>query len=127
MPSDTLSHQLAFLREIDQVKGAIRTSPLLDRCRTGNSAEHSWHLAMYVLILQEHAAPTVDTARVVRMLLIHDIVEVDVGDMPIHQASSGTSNAAGRCDQGEAERAILGLIARASATPSNQAPDQGGI
>jgi putative hydrolase of HD superfamily len=71
----------------------IRQSPLLDRSRREHSAEHSWHLAMDALILQEHAAPTVDTARVVRMLPSHDIVEVDVGDMPIHQASSGPSQA----------------------------------
>lgn len=93
MSSSALPHQLAFLREIDQLKGVIRQSPLLDRSRRENSAEHSWHLAMYALILQEHAAPTVDAGRVIQMLLIHDIVEVDVGDMPIHQASSGPSQA----------------------------------
>lgn len=93
MSSSALQQQFAFLREIDQLKSVIRQSPLLDRSRRENSAEHSWHLAMYALLLHEHAAAAVDTGRVIRMLLIHDIVEVDVGDMPIHLASSGPSQA----------------------------------
>jgi putative hydrolase of HD superfamily len=93
MPSSTLNEQLAFLREIDRLKSVVRQSPLLDRSRKENSAEHSWHLAMYALLLQEHAAGTVNPDRVVRMLLIHDIVEVDVGDTPIHQSAAGVSQA----------------------------------
>ena len=57
----------------------MRLSPLIDRSRRENSAEHSWHLAMYALVLAEHAAGTVDVQRVVKMLLIHDIVEIDAG------------------------------------------------
>lgn len=93
MPTTPLDQQLAFLREIDRLKGVIRQSPLLDRSRKENSAEHSWHLAMYALLLSEHAVATVDPTRVIQMLLIHDIVEVDVGDMPIHKATSGASQA----------------------------------
>lgn len=59
-------------------------SPLIDRSRRENSAEHSWHLAVYALVLAEHAAGSVDMLRVVKMLLIHDIVEIDAGDVPFH-------------------------------------------
>ena len=88
MQVDALTQQLAFLREIDKLKTVIRQSPLLDRSRKENSAEHSWHLAMCALLLREHAGAKVDSERVIKMLLIHDIVEVDVGDTPIHSGSS---------------------------------------
>jgi putative hydrolase of HD superfamily len=83
-----LEKQLVFLREIDRLKSVVRQSPLLDRSRKENSAEHSWHLAMYSLILNEYACGPVDTNRVIQMLLLHDIVEIDVGDFPIHSGSS---------------------------------------
>jgi putative hydrolase of HD superfamily len=79
-----LERQLAFLREIDRLKSVVRLSPLIDGSRRENSAEHSWHLAMYALVLSEHAAGEVDVMRVVKMLLIHDIVEIDAGDVPFH-------------------------------------------
>jgi len=83
IPSD-LERQLAFLKEIDRLKSVVRLSPLIDRSRRENSAEHSWHLAMYALVLARHAAGAVDVLRVVKMLLIHDIVEIDAGDVPFH-------------------------------------------
>lgn len=84
MQSTALVRQLRFLKEIDQLKSIVRQSPLLDGSRRENSAEHSWHLAIYALLLHEYAVGPVDTNRVIRMLLLHDIVEIDVGDMPIH-------------------------------------------
>ncbi len=84
----TLEKQLDFLREIDRLKTIVRQSTLLDKSRNENSAEHSWHLAMYALILSEYACGTVNTSRVIQMLLLHDIVEIDVGDFPIHGGSS---------------------------------------
>lgn len=84
-----LEQQLTFLREIDKLKTVIRQSPLLDKSRRENSAEHSWHLAMYALILSEYASDTVNPSRVIKMLLLHDVVEIDVGDHPIHRAYSG--------------------------------------
>lgn len=83
-----LGKQLNFLREIDRLKSVIRQSPLLDSSRKENSAEHSWHLAMYALILNEYASGPVDTGRVIQMLMLHDIVEIDVGDFPIHGGAS---------------------------------------
>ena len=84
MQASDLDRQLDFLREIDRLKSVVRLSPLIDRSRRENSAEHSWHLAMYALVLAEHAAGPVDVLRVVKMLLIHDIVEIDAGDVPFH-------------------------------------------
>jgi putative hydrolase of HD superfamily len=88
MHIDDLSRRLDFLREIDRLKCVVRQSPLLDRSRKDNSAEHSWHLAMYALVLADYAAATIDITRVMKMLLLHDIVEVDAGDIPIHGASN---------------------------------------
>lgn len=81
---DTLQQQLQFLREIDRLKTVIRQSPLLDKSRRENSAEHSWHLAMYAIVLAAHANEPVQVDRVIKMLLIHDIVEIDAGDLPFY-------------------------------------------
>jgi putative hydrolase of HD superfamily len=88
MHINDLSRRVDFLREIDRLKSVVRQSPLLDRSRKENSAEHSWHLAMYALVLADYAAGSIDITRVMKMLLLHDIVEVDAGDMPIHGASN---------------------------------------
>lgn len=93
MPLTKLEKQLSFLREIDRLKTVVRQSPLLDKSRRENSAEHSWHLAMYALILNEYASEAVNTSRVIQMLLLHDIVEIDVGDFPIHGGSSSALQA----------------------------------
>lgn len=81
---DRLDKQMEFLREADKLKSVLRASKLLDNSRRENSAEHSWHIMLYAAVLGEHAGPDVDVARVLRMLLIHDIVEIDAGDAPIH-------------------------------------------
>ena len=98
----TLEKQLSFLREIDRLKSVVRQSPMLDESRKENSAEHSWHLAMYALLLNEYACGPVNSNRVIQMLLLHDVVEIDVGDFPIHSGCSsklpaeGESRAAAR-------------------------------
>ncbi|GAB2189918.1 HD domain-containing protein [Sessilibacter sp. MAH1] len=79
-----MDKKIDFLVEIDKLKNVIRSSPLVDSSRRENSAEHSWHLAMYALILADEAPEGVDINRVIRMLLIHDIVEIDAGDHPIY-------------------------------------------
>lgn len=93
MTPPDLERQLAFLREIDRLKSVVRLSPLIDRSRRENSAEHSWHLAMYALVLAEHAAGSIDILRVVKMLLIHDIVEIDAGDVPFHDPATHVGQA----------------------------------
>ncbi|MEM9025757.1 MAG: HD domain-containing protein [Verrucomicrobiota bacterium] len=73
-PLDRLHQQIAFIREIDRLKAITRRSLLFSKERFENSAEHSWHIAILSMVLAEYAGETVDTMRVVRMLLIHDIV-----------------------------------------------------
>lgn len=83
-----MEKQLDFLREIDQLKSVVRKTPLIDQSRKENSAEHSWHLAMYALILSGTSNKAINIDRVIRMLLIHDIVEIDAGDHPIHETAN---------------------------------------
>jgi len=76
-----LAQQLAFIREIDKLKRVSRRTLLLDGSRFENDAEHSWHLAVMAVLLKEYAnVPAMDLARVIKMVLIHDIVEIDAGD-----------------------------------------------
>lgn len=76
-----LAQQLSFLMELDKLKAVYRqTQVASDNNRFENSAEHSWHIAMLAQILQEYARQPIDVNRVVQMLLIHDVVEIDAGD-----------------------------------------------
>ncbi|NLF66206.1 MAG: HD domain-containing protein [Chloroflexi bacterium] len=75
-----LQQQLAFILEADRLKQVIRRSYLVDASRLENSAEHSWHLALMALVLQEHANEEVSLLRVLQMVVIHDLVEIDCGD-----------------------------------------------
>lgn len=75
-----LEEQVAFLLEADRLKTVLRRSRLADGSRLENSAEHSWHLALFAAVLVEHAAEEVDLLRILRMLLVHDLVEIDAGD-----------------------------------------------
>ena len=79
-----LDAQIEFLREADRLKTVLRASRLIDGSRHENSAEHSWHIMLYALVLADQAGPDVRIDRVLKMLLIHDIVEIDAGDAPIH-------------------------------------------
>ncbi|MGH1479931.1 MAG: HD domain-containing protein [Geminicoccales bacterium] len=84
MTEDRLSQQFAFLTEADKLKSVLRANRLCDGSRRENSGEHSWHIALYALILAEHANRPILIDRVIKMLLIHDLVEIEVGDTPIH-------------------------------------------
>lgn len=75
-----IEQQIAFLRELDKLKQVYRQSPLMDNSRRENSAEHSWHVALAALVLAPLADEQIDISRVVKMLLLHDIVEIDAGD-----------------------------------------------
>lgn len=78
---ERLGRQLDFIREIDKLKSVTRRTLLMDGARYENDAEHSWHLAIMALLLKEHAAaPRVDLMRVLKMVLVHDLVEIDAGD-----------------------------------------------
>ncbi len=75
-----LQAQLGFILEADRLKQVIRRSYLVDASRLENSAEHSWHLALMALVLHEHANEEVSLLRVLQMVVIHDLVEIDCGD-----------------------------------------------
>lgn len=78
---DRITQQLAFLNEIEKLKLVYRRNKTVDQSRYENSAEHSWHVALMALILAEHTdAPAIDLFKVLKMLLIHDLVEVYAGD-----------------------------------------------
>ncbi|NGN97811.1 HD domain-containing protein [Grimontia sp. S25] len=78
---ERLEKQLALIVEIDQLKAVLRRTRIKsDNDRLENSAEHSWQVALMALLLEEHANEPVDVAKVVKMLLLHDVVEIDAGD-----------------------------------------------
>ena len=78
-----LDAQITFLNEADKLKNTLRATRLCDGSRLENSAEHSWHLTLYALVLADQAGPGVDIDRVIKMLILHDLVEIDAGDNPI--------------------------------------------
>jgi putative hydrolases of HD superfamily len=104
---NTIRRQLAFLSELDRLKSVIRQSPLINRTRRENSAEHSWHLAMFALVLSEHVED-VDALHVAKLLLLHDIVEIDAGDAPIH--ATGRDKAVLAQEERAAAERIFGLL-----------------
>jgi putative hydrolase of HD superfamily len=81
---DRLRRQLQFIAEAGRLKGVLRQTKLVDPARRENSAEHSWHLTVLALALAEYAPPGTDLPRVVAMLAVHDLVEVDAGDLSVY-------------------------------------------
>jgi putative hydrolase of HD superfamily len=81
---ERLSRQLEFIAEAGRLRGVLRQTMLADPARRENSAEHSWHLTVLALTLAEYAPPGTDLARVVAMLALHDLVEVDAGDLSVY-------------------------------------------
>ena len=109
--TERLDAQFAFLNEADRLKSVLRATTLVDGSRPENSGEHSWHLALYALILADQAGPEVKIDRVIRMLLIHDRVEIDVGDVPIHsQNGQAHASAATQAAESQAADRIFGLL-----------------
>lgn len=106
---DRLSQQIAFIVEIDKLKAVLRQNVLVDRSRRENSAEHSWHISVMALVLMDHAGPDVDPLRVLKMLLIHDLVEIDAGDTFLYDTTAAADQAAR--EQEAAER-LFGLLAQ---------------
>jgi 5'-deoxynucleotidase YfbR-like HD superfamily hydrolase len=81
---ERLDQQLRFIAEIDRLKAVLRQTMLTAPARRENSAEHSWHLAMMAMTLAEHAPPGTDIGRVTAMVLVHDLVEIDAGDLFVY-------------------------------------------
>ena len=120
-PADRLEQQIAFIVEIDRLKTVIRQNYLADGSRRENTAEHSWHVTLMAMILSEHAAEPVDRARVLELLLVHDLVEIDAGDTFAYDSVGEQSKAAR--EQAAAER-IFGLLPAAQAERLRAAWDE---
>ncbi|WP_417807679.1 HD domain-containing protein [Thioclava sp.] len=109
--SARLAEQMAFLAEVEKLKSVTRATPIHDASRPENSAEHSWTLALYALILADQAPAGVDLNRAIKMLLIHDLVEIDVGDVPIHlQGGAAHGSAEIQAAEAQAAKRIFGLL-----------------
>lgn len=91
MNADLLK-QIEFIKEIDKLKYIQRRTKLLNSDRNENDAEHSWHLAMMAVILAGHSNAEIDLLKVVKMVLIHDIVEIDAGDVFIYDTVKNHTN-----------------------------------
>jgi len=107
MNFEHLLKQVAFIHEIDKVKYILRKTKLFNSERNENDAEHSWHLAIMAIILAEYANEPVDILKVVKMLLIHDVVEIDAGDIFLYDTTISHTNT--EAEQKAAER-IFGLL-----------------
>ncbi|MGG6296494.1 HD domain-containing protein [Leptolyngbya sp. AN02str] len=107
MQVERLNQQISFILEIDRLKHIIRRTLLLDGSRRENSAEHSWHLAMMAIALAEYAPQPIDIARVIRLVLVHDVVEIDAGDTFCYDVAANEDKA--EREQLAAER-IFGLL-----------------
>jgi putative hydrolase of HD superfamily len=90
---DRLRQQLVFLIEADRLKNVVRGNRIADASRRENTAEHSWHLAMFALVLKEYAVGPIEIGRVVQMLLIHDLVEIECGDTPLFDTQGALDQA----------------------------------
>ena len=112
--TDDLLKQLAFIKEVDKLKYILRKTKLFNSNRNENDAEHSWHLSLMALVLAGHANQPVDLLKVIKMLLIHDIVEIDAGDTFIYDTQKSHDNTA---EEREAANRIFGLL------PNDQASD----
>jgi putative hydrolase of HD superfamily len=116
--TERLSQQLAFILEIDRLKSVCRRSYLLDGARLENSAEHSWHVALMALVLAEHAAEPVDATRAMKLLLVHDLVEIDCGDTYCYDAVAVASQPE---REARAAARLFGLL------PPDQAAELAGL
>jgi putative hydrolase of HD superfamily len=107
MQTDHLLQQVNFIKEIDKLKYIQRKTKLFNSDRKENDAEHSWHLAMMTIVLAEHSDQPIDVLKVVKMVLIHDIVEIDAGDTFIYDTVKNHTNSD---EEGIAAKRIFGLL-----------------
>ncbi|WP_374419876.1 HD family hydrolase [Chromobacterium sp.] len=104
---DTLQQHIAFIIEVDKLKTVLRKTKTAHADRYENSAEHSWQIALFALNLRDFAAEPVDIDKVVRMLLIHDLGEIDTGDTLVYAEGGAAEREA---EELAAMRRILGLL-----------------
>src|SRR5882762_1474021 len=91
--AERFEQQIRFVLEIDKLKTIVRRTYLLNVERAENTAEHSWHLAIMAILLAEHANEPVNVSRVVKMVLIHDVVEIDAGDTYFYDTAAAADKA----------------------------------
>jgi len=119
MGDQELEDQIRFVLEADRLKTVTRQSVITGESRRENSAEHSWHLAVMAVVLAEHAPPGTDLGKVGAMLVLHDLVEIDAGDLFLY------SDAAAQARQEEAERAAADRLF--AILPPDQATELRGL
>ncbi|MGY5253340.1 HD domain-containing protein [Sphingobacterium spiritivorum] len=107
MFSAELLKQIDFIKEIDKIKYIQRRTKLFNSDRNENDAEHSWHLALMAIVLAEHSNEKIDLLKVLKMVLIHDIVEIDAGDTFIYDMQKNHSNTD---EERRAANRIFGLL-----------------
>ena len=112
-PLQTLQQHIAFIIEVDKLKTVLRKTKTANLTRYENSAEHSWQIALFALNLREFASEPVDIDKVVRMLLIHDLGEIDTGDTLAYAADGAAEREA---EELAAMRRILGLLPQPMST-----------
>ena len=105
--NDRLARQIAFLVEADKLKSVIRRTPLVNTSRLENSAEHSWHLVLVIMVLREYGPREIDWMRVMEMVAVHDLVEIDAGDVSAYDVDALAAKAVR--EQAAADR-IFGLL-----------------
>ena len=104
---ERLARQIAFLVEADKLKSVIRRTPLVDLSRRENSAEHSWHLVLVIMVMREYGPPGIDWMRVLEMVAVHDLVEIDAGDVSAYDVDAFADKALR--EQAAADR-VFGLL-----------------
>lgn len=107
MYTEKLLQQIAFIKEIDKLKFIFRKTKLMNSDRPENDAEHSWHLAMMTILLSEYSNEPIDILKVVKMVLIHDIVEIDAGDTFIYDTQKNHCNTE---EERKAAKRIFGIL-----------------
>ena len=107
MIKEDLQKQIEFIKEIDKIKYIRRRTKLFNSDRNENDAEHSWHLALMAMVLSEYADEKIDLCKVIKMVLIHDIVEIDAGDTFIYDENKNHENTA---EELKSAKRIFGIL-----------------
>ncbi|MCE4566580.1 HD domain-containing protein [Maribellus sp. CM-23] len=107
MIKEDLQKQIEFIKEIDKIKYIRRRTKLFNSDRNENDAEHSWHLALMAMVLSKYADDEIDLCKVIKMVLIHDIVEIDAGDTFIYDENKNHENTA---EELKSAKRIFGIL-----------------
>jgi len=114
MEDDRLKQQINFILEADRLKSIYRRTYLADGSRFENDAEHSWHLSLMSILLAEYSNSSIDILKVLKMVIIHDIIEIDAGDAYCYDAAA---------NEGKAERETAAAERLFSLLPTDQKED----